>query len=155
GKTPDRERNIVTSLDLDPIKMEMHNRDLQAKYQKMKENEVRFEEIDCSDAEYILVAYGSSARICQKTVKLARQKGIKAGLLRPITLFPFPADILHKYAQKVKGFLTVELSTGQMVEDVRLAVNGRVIVEFYGRCGGVIPSPDEVLKVLEQKFIGG
>ncbi|MBN2612793.1 MAG: 3-methyl-2-oxobutanoate dehydrogenase subunit VorB [Bacteroidales bacterium] len=155
GKTPDRERNIITSLDLDPAKMELHNRDLQAKYQKMKENEVRFEEIECSDADYILVAYGSSARICQKTVKLARQKGIKAGLLRPITLFPFPTDIINSYAQKVKGFLTIELSMGQMVEDVRLAVNGLVKVEFYGRSGGVIPSPDEVLKVLEQKFIGG
>ncbi len=155
GKTPDRERNIITSLDLDPAKMELHNRDLQAKYKKMQEEEVRYEEIECSDAEYLLVAYGSSSRICQKTVKLARQKGIKAGLLRPITLFPYPSEIIHQLAKKVKGILTIELSAGQMVEDVRLAVNGLVNVEFYGRVGGMIPTPDEVLNVLEEKLMGG
>lgn len=155
GKTPDRERNIISSLDLDPAQMEKHNIHLQAKYQKMRENEVRYEEIECDDAEYLLIAFGSSSRICQKTVKLARQKGLKVGLLRPITLFPFPEKIVGSYADKVRGILTVELNSGQMVEDVRLAVNGRVKVDFYGRIGGMIPSPEEVLRELEKKLTRG
>ena len=133
--------------------MEIHNLDLQKKYALMKQNEVRFEEISCDDAEYILVAYGSSARICQKALKLARQKGIKVGLLRPITLFPFPEKRLSELAVRVKGFLTVECSAGQMVEDVRLSVNGKKPVHFFGRMGGMIPSPDEVLTYLEQNVI--
>jgi 2-oxoglutarate ferredoxin oxidoreductase subunit alpha len=153
GKTPDRERNIITSLNLDPSRMERHNQDLQAKFRKMQENEVRYEKIDCDDAEYLIVAYGSCARICQKSVKLARQKGIKLGLLRPITLFPFPAEPIRELTGKIKGILTVELSSGQMVEDVRLTVNGKVKVEFYGRMGGMTPSPDDVLAVLEKEFI--
>ena len=155
GKTPDRKRNIISSLDLDPARMERHNEDLQAKYRKMRENEVRYEEIECDDAEYLLIAFGSSSRICQKTVNLARQKGLKIGLLRPITLFPFPEKIIRQLAGKVKGMLTVEMNSGQMVEDVRLAVNGQVKVEFYGRMGGMIPSPDEVLKEIETKLVGG
>ena len=153
GKTPDREKNVITSLDLDPSRMERHNQKLQAKFQKMRENEVRFEKIECDDAEYLLIAYGSCARICQKTVKLARQKGIKLGLLRPITLFPFPVEPIDKIADTIKGILTVELSAGQMVEDVRLAVNGKVKVAFHGRMGGITPSPDEVLTVLEKQFL--
>ncbi|OFY58256.1 MAG: 3-methyl-2-oxobutanoate dehydrogenase subunit VorB [Bacteroidetes bacterium RBG_13_46_8] len=153
GKTPDRVRNIITSLDLDPSKMELHNKKLQAKFRKMQDNEVRFERIDCDDAEYLIVAYGSCARICQKSVKLARQKGIKLGLLRPITLFPFPTEPIHELAESIKGILTVELSSGQMVEDVRLAVNGKTKVIFHGRMGGTTPSPDEVLAVLEQQLL--
>jgi 2-oxoglutarate ferredoxin oxidoreductase subunit alpha len=153
GKTPDRERNIITSLDLDPLKMEQHNKKLQAKFQQMRENEVRFEKIECDDAEYLTVAYGSCARICQKTVKLARQKGIKLGLFRPITLFPFPSEEIDKMTATIKGILTVELSSGQMVEDVRLAVDGKVKVAFHGRMGGTTPSPDEVLDVLEKQFL--
>ncbi len=155
GKTPDRERNIVTSLDLDPHKMEEHNQKLQAKYKKMEEEDVRFEKIKCEDAEYLFVAYGSSARICQKAVEMAREKGIKAGLLRPITLFPFPKKAISDMADQVKGMLAVELSAGQMVEDVKLAVNGRIQVEHFGRYGGVIHSPHEVLEAMEQKIIGG
>jgi 2-oxoglutarate/2-oxoacid ferredoxin oxidoreductase subunit alpha len=153
GKTPDRERNIITSLNLDPSKMELHNRKLQAKFARMQENEVRYERIDCDDAEYLIVAYGSCARICQKTVKLARQKGIKVGLLRPITLFPYPTKIIREMIGKIKGILTVELSAGQMVEDVRLAADGKVKVAFHGRMGGTTPSPDEVLGVLEQQLL--
>jgi 2-oxoglutarate/2-oxoacid ferredoxin oxidoreductase subunit alpha len=149
GKSADRERNIITSLDLDPLKQEKHNHKIQAKYRKMKEDEVRFEMIECNDAEYIFVAYGTSARICQKSVQLTRARGIKAGLLRPITLFPFPEKPLKELAEQVKGILTVEMSTGQMVEDVMLAVNGRIKVEFYGRMGGVIPSPDEIVIAME------
>ncbi len=153
GKTADRERNIITSLELDPARQEKHNLKLQAKYRKMEEQEVRFEAIQTEDAEYIIVAYGSSARISQKAVQMARAKGIKAGLLRPITLFPFPKKPIEELAGKVKGFLAVEMSAGQMVEDVRLAVNGKVPVEHFGRFGGMIHSPDEVLVALEQKII--
>ena len=153
GKTADRERNIITSLDLDPARFEKKNQRIQEKYRKVMANEVRFENIQCDDAEYILVAYGSSSRICQKTVNMAREKGIKVGLLRPITLFPFPESEVVKFADRVKGFLAVELSAGQMVEDVKLAAGKGVKVEFYGRVGGMIPSPAEILNILEEKFI--
>jgi 2-oxoglutarate ferredoxin oxidoreductase subunit alpha len=150
GKTPDRNRRIVTSLDLEASRMEKHNFDLQAKYKQLRETEVRFEEIQCDDAEYIFVAYGSSARICQKTVQLAREMGHKVGLFRPITLYPFPTKRINELAGRVKGFLSVEMSSGQMVEDVRLAVNGKVKVEHYGRYGGVIHSPEMVLCGFEE-----
>jgi 2-oxoglutarate ferredoxin oxidoreductase subunit alpha len=153
GKKPNRKRNTITSLDLDPYGMEKHNQHLQSKYKAMEENEVRFESIQYDDADYIYVAYGASARICQKAVQLARQKGIKAGLLRPITLFPFPKKQLVDLAGKVKGILSVEMSAGQMVDDIRLAVNGKVRVEHFGRYGGVIHSPSEVLRALESKFL--
>ena len=153
GKTADRERNIITSLELDPARQEKHNLKLQAKYRKMEEQEVRFEAIQTEDAEYIIVAYGSSARISQKAVQMAREKGIKAGLLRPITLFPVSQKAHRRTGRKVKGFLSVEMSAGQMVEDVRLAVNGKVPVEHFGRFGGMIHSPDEVVEALEQKII--
>jgi len=154
GKPATRERNIITSLTLDSDEMERHNHKLQAKYQQIRDTEVRYEAFDCDDAEYLLVAYGSSARICQKTVELAREKGIKLGLLRPITLFPFPSAILNHYADKVKGMMTVEMSAGQMIEDVRLAVEGKVSVTHYGRLGGNVPSPGEVLEAVHQKLIG-
>lgn len=153
GKTPDRKANVITSLDLEPLPMEKHNHHLQAKYKKMEEEEVRFEEIMCDDADYIMVAYGSSARICSKALQLARSKGIKVGLLRPITLFPFPKVRLAELAQRVNGMLSVELSAGQMVEDIRLAVNGKIPVEHYGRYGGMIHSPSEVLEAFEKIFI--
>lgn len=155
GKTPDRERNILTSLDLAAANQELHNIHLQKKYRKIEENEVRFETFECEDAEYLFVAYGSSARICQKALQICREKGIKVGLIRPITLFPFPKKVITDFADKVKGFLSVEMSTGQMVEDVRLAVNGKVRVEHFGRFGGVIHTPEEIAEAIEQKIIGG
>lgn len=155
GKTPDRERNIITSVELSSEVMETFNHKLQDKYKAVEENEVRYENYLCEDADYLLVAYGSSARICQKSVEIAREKGIKVGLLRPITLFPFPTKPIRDIAKHVKGILTVEMSAGQMVEDVRLSVNGLVRVEHFGRFGGIIPSPDEVVKALESNFIGG
>ena len=153
GKTPDREHNIITSLDLDAARQEKHNQKLQAKYQKITENEVRYEELMTEDAEYLFVAYGSSARICQKAMQLAREQGIKVGLLRPITLWPFPVKPIAHLAPKMKGILSVEQSAGQMVEDVRLAVACATPVEHYGRMGGMVPSPEEVLNVLVNKFI--
>ena len=148
GRTADRNRNVVTSLELDSSKQELFNRKLQAKYQKIRENEVRYEAINCEDAEYLMVAYGSSARICEKTMELAREKGIKVGLLRPITLFPFPTEQIKEIGGRMKGILSVELNAGQMVNDVRLAVECKVPVEHFGRMGGIIHSPEEVLEAL-------
>lgn len=153
GKTPDREPNIITSLELDPEIMEKNNERFQAKYREIEKNEVRFESIQCEDAEYMLVAFGSAARICLKAVELARAEGIKVGLLRPITLWPFPGEAISKCANRMKGMLTVELNAGQMVEDVRLAVNGKAKVEHYGRLGGIVPTPDGVLQALKEKVI--
>ncbi len=153
GRTGNRAKHTITSLDLDPANMEKHNLHLQEKYRAIEAAEVRYEALQCDDAEYIYVAYGASARICQKAVQLARAKGIKVGLLRLITLYPFPKIPLQNLATKVKGMLAVEMSAGQMVEDVRLAVNGKVKVEHYGRFGGMIHSPTEVLQALENKLI--
>lgn len=153
GKTPERERNIVTSLDLDPASMERHNMKLLEKYRKIHDKEVLYELIDCEDAELLFVAYGTSARICQKSVQIARSQGVKVGLIRPITLWPFPTKIIQKMTGQVKGILSVEMSTGQMVEDVQLAVAGKIPVEHYGRMGGIIPTPEELVEVLKEKFI--
>ena len=154
GKTEDRERNIITSLNLDPDLQYEHNLRLQEKYKRMEED-VMYEKIQCDDAEFLLVAYGSSARICQKVVEMARGRGKKIGLLRPQTLFPFPTEVLSKLARRVKGMMSVELSAGQMVEDVKLAVNGRVPVSHYGMLGGKIHSPEDVLSAVEEKYMGG
>ncbi len=153
GKTKDRKQNVINSLRLQASDMEELNILLQSRYREIEKKEVLFEEFNCEDAEYIIVAFGISARICQKAVEIARHKGIKAGLLRPITLYPFPTEALKKHAEKVKGMLSVEMSAGQMVEDVRLAVNGKVPVEFYGRMGGIVPSPEEVVDALESKLV--
>jgi 2-oxoglutarate ferredoxin oxidoreductase subunit alpha len=155
GKPTSRKRNIITSLELDPNRQEIFNQKLVAKYNEIREKEVRFEEFQCEDAEYLLVAYGTSARVCQKSVELAREQGIKAGLLRPITLFPFPSKQLNKLADNVKLFLTVEMSAGQMVEDVIVSVNGKVPVFYYGRMGGMIPTPDEVVDNLKTRITKG
>jgi len=156
GKPKGKERRILTSLDLDPHKLEKHNFHLQDKYKQIREEEVRYEMIDCDDADYIIIAYGSSARISQKTLQLAREEGIKVGLLRPITLWPFPKQPIDDLVNKgVKGFLSVEMSAGQMVEDIRLTVRERTKVEHFGRYGGVIHSPEEVLEALKNKIIGG
>jgi 2-oxoglutarate ferredoxin oxidoreductase subunit alpha len=148
-----RERNIITSLDLQSEKMEARVHRLMKKYAQMEKEDLRYEKILCDDAEYLIVAYGSSARIGQKAVELARAKGIKAGLLRPITLFPYPKEQLFELADQVKGILSVELNAGQMVEDVRLSVEHKVPVEHFGRTGGIIHTPEEVLEALEQKII--
>lgn len=153
GKPESRNHNIITSLELEAPKQEEHNHKLQAKYAKMEEDEVRFEMINCEDADYVFVAYGSSARISEKAMQLGREKGIKIGLLRPITLFPFPKKQIAELSKRVKGLLSVEMSAGQMVEDIRLASEFRCPVEHYGRYGGVIPTPHEVLEALEEKLI--
>jgi 2-oxoglutarate ferredoxin oxidoreductase subunit alpha len=154
GKPKTRERNIITSLYIQPDKMEQVNIHLQKKYNLIQENEVRFETINCDDAEFIIISYGLVARICQKAAQLAREKGIKVGVLRPISLFPFPTNEIKKYADQVNAFFDVEMNAGQMVEDVKLAVGGKVPVEFHGRMGGLVPTPEEILENFEEKFIG-
>lgn len=153
GKLKQNKVNVVTSLELDPAIMEENNNRFQAKYRKIEETEVRYEEFHCADAEYLLIAFGSSARICQKTVELAREEGLRLGLLRPITLWPFPSKIIAEYADRVKGMLSVELNAGQMVEDVRLAVNGKIKVEHFGRLGGAVFTPNEIFLALKEKLI--
>ncbi len=155
GKPKTRERNIITSLDLIAANQEAFNLKLIKKYEEIKEKEVRYELINCDDADYIIVAYGSSSRLSMKAMDQARAKGIKVGILRLISLFPFPTKIINELADKVKGFLAVEMSAGQMVEDVKLATEFKVPVEHFGRLGGVIPSPEEIVEALEQKIIGG
>lgn len=149
GRTKDRKPNIITSLELKPEEMEKNNLRFQTKYRQIEENEVRFEEIQCEDADYLIVAFGSMARIGQKAMEMARAEGIKVGILRPITLWPFPTKAIAAYADKVKGMLVTELNAGQMIEDVRLAVNGKVKVEHFGRLGGIVPDPDEIVAALK------
>lgn len=144
-----KERNIITSLFIQPEEMEQVNLNLQKKY-KVIQREVRFESILTDDAEILLVAYGLGARICQKVVELGREKDIKIGLLRPITLYPFPKDEINKLASKVHSVLVVEMNAGQMLEDVALAVNGQCPVTFTGRMGGMISSPEDVLHKVEE-----
>lgn len=155
GRTKDRERNIITSLDLDPSKQEKHVMKLNDKYNEIEANEVRYEALQCEDADYVITAFGSSARICQKAIDIARAEGIKVGLVRPITVWPFPKAVFKELSKKVKGILVVEMNLGQMIEDVKLAVDCKIPVEHYGRTGGILPSPDEVVENLKKKIIGG
>ena len=148
-----RKPNIITSLELDPAVMEQRNLHLQAKYTEITAHETRYEEIDCEDAEYLIVAFGSCARIAQKSMEHAREEGIKVGLFRPITLWPFPGEALKERARQMKGILVVELNSGQMIEDVKLSVECRIPVEHFGRLGGIVPDPDEVIESLKEKLI--
>ncbi len=154
GKGGRDRRNVVTSLFLQADELEVLNNRLQDKYREIEAREVRYEELMCDDAEYVLVAFGLSARICSAVVEMVRAEGIRLGLLRPVTLYPFPAVRLRQMAERgVKGFMTVELNAGQMVEDVRLAIDGRAPVEHYGRTGGVIYNPDDVFEAFKQKLL--
>lgn len=152
GRTRGREPNIITSLELRPELMEEKNRALQAKYEEIRNNEVRFETLHTGDAEYVFVAFGSAARLAEKAVELAREEGIRVGLFRPITLWPFPERQLDSLAQGKKGLLVVEMNAGQMVQDVRLAVEGTVPVAHFGRQGGIVPEPEEIVKALKEKL---
>lgn len=150
GTRGDGGPKIVNSLRLDPKELEDHNNHLQAKYKLIRENEVKYETYLTDDADYIVVAYGTVSRIAKNAIKSAREKGLKVGMIRPISLWPFPEKPFIETREKVKTYLTVEMSAGQMVEDVRLAVNGHKPVEFYGRTGGMVPSQEEILnKIIE------
>ena len=153
GRTKDRQPNIITSLELTSEVMEQRNLHLQEKYQQIRDNEVRFETTNLDeDDDYMIVAFGSAARIAEKAMELAKEEGLKVGLFRPITLWPFPEKEIAAAAKGKKGVLVVEINAGQMVEDVRLSVNGAVPVAHFGRLGGIVPEPDEIVKALKEKF---
>ncbi len=154
GKPANRSQNVITSLELQSEEMEKRNIHLIEKYESMQEDAM-YEEIMTEDAEYLFVAFGSSSRICQKAIEIARAEGIKVGLFRPITLFPFATPQLKELGQRMKGILSVEMNAGQMVEDVKLAVECKVPVEWFGRFGGIIPSPQEIVDALKEKIIKG
>lgn len=153
GRKDGRKRNVITSLELESSKMEEINHKLQARYREIEKNETRWEEIGVEDADYLIVAFGSVARICDKARETAAEKGIRIGIVRPITLWPFPSDAIAKAAEGKKGILVVELNAGQMIEDVRLAVHDSLPVEHFGRMGGIIPSPEEVVTAMEEKIL--
>ncbi len=153
GRTADRKPNVITSLELKPEAMELRNLHLQEKYRAIKENEVRYEAQQLDDAEVLIVAFGSAARIAEKAIEIAREEGIKAGLFRPITLWPFPEKQLREAAHGKRGVLVVEINAGQMIEDVRLSVNGEEPVEHFGRLGGIVPEPDEIVKAIKEKLL--
>ncbi len=153
GRTKDREPNILTSLELKSEVMEMRNIHLQEKYKAIRENEVRYETLMLDDADYMIVSFGSAARISEKAIELARAEGLKVGLFRPITLWPFPEKAIVAAIQGKKGVLVAEINAGQMVQDVRLAVNGIVKVEHFGRLGGIVPDPEEIVEALKEKLL--
>ena len=144
-----RAHNIINSLYLTPEKLEELVKERFARYEQVKANEQMAEEYLTEDADIVLVAYGASSRVARSAVNKAREKGIKAGLVRPITLWPFPTQALNRAASHAKNFLVVEMSMGQMVDDVKLAIDCKVPVHFYGRTGGMIPTPAEVLEQIE------
>lgn len=150
-----RKRNIINSLFIDPKDLEDLVIERQKKYDEIEKNEVRYEAVDTEDADIVIVAYGTTSRIAKTAMAKAKKKGIKVGIIRPITLWPFPYEAFEKaLSGSKKTFLTVEMSTGQMVDDVKIAVNGRADVRFYGRTGGVVPTPNEILSEIE-KIAGG
>ncbi len=146
----DRPRNIITSIYLVPEEGEAFNRKLQEKFERIKKNEIRYSEYQTEDAQYLVVGFGTAGRIAQTAVKQARAQGIPVGLFRPVSLFPFPEQRLHELARQVRAMLVVEMNAGQMLQDVRLAADGLVPVEFYGRMGGIVPLPDEALEAIQR-----
>ncbi len=152
GRTKDRQPNIITSLELKPEVMEQRNLALQRKYEEIQKAEVRYDSQRLEDAELVVVSFGSASRIAEKAIELAREDGLKVGLFRPITLWPFPLTQLQEVAKGKKGILVVEINAGQMIDDVRLAVNGKEQVEHFGRLGGIVPEPEEIVKALKEKF---
>lgn len=150
-----RKPNLITSLYIVAESCEEHNLGLQAKFKQMAKDNVRYEDYRTDDAEILVVAYGTSARIAKGAIDRAREQGIKVGLVRPISLWPFPSDHLAEAAQKVKLILVVEMSAGQMIEDVRLAINGSKPIHFYGRLGGMLPVTSEIVSKLERLAKGG
>ncbi len=150
GRTRERQPNIITSLELDAAVMERRNLHLQEKYRTIREREVRYETLQTEDADYLIVAFGSAARIAQKSIELLREQGIRVGLLRSITLWPFPDEALRQAAQGKRGVLVVEINAGQMVQDVRLALRHALPIAHFGRLGGIVPEPEEIVDALKQ-----
>lgn len=154
GRMGKRERRILTSIYLDPIQEEKMNLRLISRWRTIQANEVRYKEYFLDDAEFVVIGFGTAGRIALSAVRAARQQGIKVGLLRPITVSPFPYEVIEQLADRVSAFLVTEMNSGQMLEDVRLAVKGRAPIEFYGRLGGVVPLPDEILHELQRLVAG-
>jgi 2-oxoglutarate ferredoxin oxidoreductase subunit alpha len=146
----DRPPRVLKSMHLEPEDLEIHNRHLQAKFAEISAREVRWASENLDDAELVIVAYGTSARVARTAIARAREDGLRAGLFRPITLWPFPSAALAAVSARTRGILVVEMSAGQMVEDVRLAVEGRIPVAFEGRTGGMVPTPGEVVEALRR-----
>ncbi len=146
GSKMERPHNVITSIYIEANVLEAHNNKLQAKFRKIQERETRAEVYNCDGADVIVTAYGTVARVVKNVIKEAAKEGIQVGLIRPITLWPFPSAVFEQYAEVPKGFLTVEMSAGQMVEDVRLAINGKNTVAFHGRTGGNVPAQRDILE---------
>ncbi len=153
GRKDLRKRNVVTSLELESSRMEVINHELQARYREIEKNETRWEEINVEGADYLIVAFGTIARICAKAQEMAAEQGIKVGIIRPITLWPFPEKQIAELARTKKGFLVAEINAGQMIEDVRLAVNGQAKVAHFGRLGGMVPDPEEIVNALKEEML--
>jgi 2-oxoglutarate ferredoxin oxidoreductase subunit alpha len=150
GKMGKRERRVLSSIYLDPVQEEKMNLRLLKRWKAIQRDEVRYKEYFLDDAEFVIVGFGTAGRVALSAVRRARKKGIKVGLLRPITVSPFPAEAIEQLIGRVSGFLVTEMNSGQMLEDVRLAVKGRVPVEFYGRMGGVVPFTEEIMREIER-----
>jgi 2-oxoglutarate/2-oxoacid ferredoxin oxidoreductase subunit alpha len=154
GTKGKRGPNKVSSLFLDPAKLEEHALKLQSKYNTIKENEQRYELVNMEGAELVIVAYGTMSRICRSAIEVLKEEGINVGLLRPITIWPYPEKAFNEIPESVKGILTCELSTGQMLDDVKIANNGKLPVGFFGRTGGMLPEPEEIVKAVKE-MLGG
>ena len=150
----DGKRNLILSAPFTNDELVALNRKLQAKYREIEKNETRFEEYKTDDAEIVLVAYGIVSRFCKAAIDTLREEGYKVGLLRPITVFPFPSEPISKLAEKVRAILTVEMSEGQLVDDVRLAVNGKTRVDFFGSGGGKYTTPDDIVEKVKKDYFG-
>jgi len=154
GRMGKRDRRTLTSIYLDPIQEEKMNLRLISRWRTIQKNEVRYKEYFLDDAEFVIIGFGTAGRVALSAVRAARQQGIKVGLLRPITVSPFPFEIIDQLVGRVRGFLVTEMNSGQRLEDVRLAVKGRAPIEFYGRMGGVVPFPDEILREIQRIAAG-
>jgi len=154
GTKGKRKPNIINSLFIDPQELEDHVLKLERKYDEIKEKEVRYESYNVEDADVVVVAYGTTSRIAKNAIAKCEEEGMKVGLIRPITLWPFPDKAFDEITDKTKGVLTVEMSTGQMIDDVKIALNGRKPVHFYGRTGGMVPTPDAIVDEIK-KIAGG
>jgi 2-oxoglutarate ferredoxin oxidoreductase subunit alpha len=145
-----RERRVLSSIYIDPVDEEVTNLRMFKRWQEVQKNEVRYKEYYVEDADFVVVGFGTAGRVAMSAVRAARQEGIKVGLLRPVTVSPFPYDVLDELSKQAQAFLVVEMNTGQMLNDVQLAAKGRIPVEFYGRPGGMVPFPDEILDEIKR-----
>ena len=154
GTGGERKPNIINSLYIDPETLEKHNIKLQEKYKVIKENEVKVESYNIEDADVVIAAYGTTARIAKTAIAKLEKEGYKVGLIRPISLWPYPYDEFNKISDRCKGILTVEMNSGQMIDDVKIAVDGRFPVSFYGRTGGMVPTPDAIIERVKEIYGG-